>query len=602
MYKRNALIIVLLLFISINAHSQQRSLQISGLRNFTEDELFDTLNLHRYEDGTMSAMEVVDSIVSFYGSSGYTLVKVYVVEKTDTSLEIYVDEGALGKIIFLNMDDFTTIYLKIAFRLKNKIFNIKTVTENIKKLKKGKRWKDITYQLKPVKEYDNSFFQLDRELNLPLIGKKHLPIFDKFPPRFDLVVIFSKSDIPESIDDGTPDSDRKADIDKAIEEKEKTDAKKRILNKFDYGLKLHFYKGFIPYLKYYQLGLLSKSDFLMAETSLGVMYGIDSKFNRPPRITYYNLNTNYFFPPTFKDVFTPHLKFDLFYSKSARADLGLQEYNFLILNGMLAPGITLLRKFNIYTGFGVEPAFLFKNKAFDLVLLQKTIQFQSLAINPYPLFSGKIKQDDIRNFRDLMEAKFGKDDDWRTDVYNYLEAGIIYDFSKRGKSVYELRKNRLKKEIALVYNFYFLEKTFNQLRLLGYFDHEFKDRSIYSGAISYQLTFYDPPFYQEGSVSGPAFKGFYGMSYYSKNVLAVSNEYRISVYRDFLYIGAYFDMTLFDGSKRDLTGPQFGFVGGPTIRALLLDHFELYLQYGWDYLLSTKKNHGYLYFNIYNKW
>ncbi|HQL83771.1 MAG TPA: hypothetical protein PK307_16340, partial [Spirochaetota bacterium] len=481
------------------------------------------------------------------------------------------------------------------------IFNINTVTENIEKLKKGKRWKEITYELKPVREYNTSLFQLDRELNLPLIGKKQLPIFDKYPPRFDLVVIFSKSNIPDSIDDDSPDSNRKADLDKAIRQKEETKGKKLILNKFDYGLKLHFYKGFIPYLKYYQLGLLSKSDFLMAETSLGVMYGIDSKFNKPPRITYYNLNTNYFFPPTFKDFFTPHLKFDLFYSKSARPDLGLQEYNFLILNGMLAPGITLLRKFNIYTGFGVETAFLFKNKAFDLSLLQKTIEFMSLTINPYPLFSGKIKQDDIRNYRDLMEAKFGKDE-WRTDVYNYLEAGIIYDFSKRGRSVYELRKNRLKKEIALVYNFYFLEKTFNQLRLLGYFDHEFKDRSIYSGAISYQLTFYNPPFYQEGSVSGPAFKGFYGMSYFSKNVLAVSNEYRISVYRDFLYIGAYFDMTLFDGSKRDLTGAQFGFVGGPTIRVLLLDHFELYLQYGWDYLLSTKKNHGYLYFNIYNKW
>ncbi len=103
------------------------------------------------------------------------------IEKTDASLEIYVDEGALGKIIFLNMDDFTTIYLKITFRFKNKIFNIKTITENIRKLKKGKRWKEITYELKPVKEYNNSFFQLDRELNLPLIGKKHLPIFDKYP-------------------------------------------------------------------------------------------------------------------------------------------------------------------------------------------------------------------------------------------------------------------------------------------------------------------------------------------------------------------------------------------------------------------------------------
>ena len=496
------------------------------------------------------------------------------------------------------------IYLKIAFRLKNKIFNIKTVTENIEKLKKGKRWKNITYELKPVKEYDTSFFQLDRALNLPLIGKKQLPIFDKYPPRFDMVVIFSKSDMPDIIDDKIPDgnNNKTPDSDKTGDKKDKQGKKKRILNKFDYGLKLNFYKGFIPYLKYYQLGLMSKNDFLMMETSLGVMYGIDSKFNKPPRITYYNFNTNYFFPPTFKDIFTPHFKFDLFYSKAARPDLGLEQYNFLILNGMLAPGITLLRKFNIYTGFGVETAFQFQNKVADIHLLHTAMQFKSLAVNPYPLFSGEITQADIQNYESLMRDKFGDNNYWRTDVYNYIEAGIIYDFSKKGDSVYELRKNRLKKEIAFAYDFYFLQKSFNTIRLLGNFDYEFKDRSIYSGAMTYQLTFYNPPFYHEGSVSGPAFKGFYGLSYFSKNVLAQSNEYRISVYQDFLYIGVYFDMTLFDGSKRDLTGPQFGFVGGPTVRVLLLDHFELYLQYGWDYLIATKKSHGYMYFNIYNKW
>jgi hypothetical protein len=604
MQKRNALLIVFLLFLSANAYPQQRTLEISGLRNYTEDELFDNLNLQRYEDGSMSAKEVVDTIVSYYNGLGYTLVKVYVIENTEKSLEIYVDEGVLGKIIFLHMDDFTLIYLKVAFRLKNKIFNIKTVTENIEKLKKGKRWKDITYELKPVKEYDTSLFQLDRELNLPLIGKKQLPIFDKFPPRYDMVVIFSKSDIPESIDDKIPDSgdNRKSDSGATDDKKDKQGKKKRILNKFDYGLRLNFYKGFIPYMKYYQLGLLSRKDFLMAETSLGVMYGIDSKFTRPPRITYYDFNTIYYFPPTFKDIFTPHLNFNLLYSQAARPDLGLEEYNFLVLNGLLAPGITLLSKFNIYTGFGVETAFQFQNKVSNLHLLQTAIQFKSLSIDPYPLFSGEIRQADIQNYENLMKDKFGNKDYVRTDVYNYIEAGIKYDFSKKGDSIYELRKNRLKKEIAFAYDFYFLEKTFNKIRVIGYYDHEFKDRSIYSGALTYQFTFYNPPFYHEGSVSGPAFKGFYGLSYFSKNVLAQSNEYRVSVYRDFLYIGVYFDMTVFDGSRRDLTGAQFGFVGGPTIRVLLLDHFELYLQYGWDYLLATNKSHGYLYFNIYNKW
>lgn len=61
-------------------------------------------------------------------------------------------------------------------------------------------------------------------------------------------------------------------------------------------------------------------------------------------------------------------------------------------------------------------------------------------------------------------------------------------------------------------------------------------------------------------------------------------------------------MTLFEGTGRDLKGAQFGFVGGPTARVLLLDHFELYFHYCWDYLLSTKNSRQQMYFNIVNKW
>src|SRR4030042_1170124 len=329
----SATLLVPLLFLSINAFPQQRTLEISGLRNYTENELFEILNLNRYEEGTMTAKEVADTIITFYSEKGFSLVKVYVIENSETVLKIYVDEGALGKIIFLNMDDFSTIYLKIVFWFKNKIFNVNTVNENIEKLKKGKRWKEITYQLKPVKEYDTSIFQLDRALDLPLIGKKQLPFFDTYSPRFDLLVIFSKSDIPDSIIDTT---DSKG----GSGPKDRKKGKKLVFNKFNYGLKGPFYKGLIPYLKYYQLGLISNRDFFMGETSVGIMYGIDRKFKRPPRETYFHLNLNYFFTPTFKDIFTPLIRADLYQSQSARPDLGLLEYNFLILNTMLEPGIT----------------------------------------------------------------------------------------------------------------------------------------------------------------------------------------------------------------------------------------------------------------------
>ena len=52
-----------------------------------------------------------------------------------------------------------------------------------------------------MKEYDKSFFQLDRDLNLPLIAKKALPFFDRYSPQYDLIIIFSKYINPYTTDD-----------------------------------------------------------------------------------------------------------------------------------------------------------------------------------------------------------------------------------------------------------------------------------------------------------------------------------------------------------------------------------------------------------------
>lgn len=593
MSKYVAIITFLVLFLSSASHSSQRALSISGLRIYTEEELFDLLDLARYEDDRMSAREVTDSLTAFYSAKGYTLVKIYIIEKTDTILKIYINEGALGKIIFLNMDDFTTLYLKVAFRLKNKIFNYNTVQSNIEKLKKGKRWKNITWLLKPVKDFNTSLLQLDRELNLPLLGKRVLPFFDRYGPEYDLLIIFSKNIEQYAIDDkiidrGHPEPSGQ------LGHREKKDSKKRkkrVINKFDYGLKINYYKGFIPYLKYYQLGLISEGDFFMGETSVGIMYGLDQKFTRLPRETYFSFDANYFFTPAFKDIFTPLIRVNLLQSRSARPDLWLSRYNYLLLNTMLAPGITILSKFNIFIGYGVETAFIFRSQISNLIVYRYA---------PSTLLFGENAAQDIQAVKDINN--FYNEVNNHTDVYNYLQAGVAYDFSKKSMKIYELRKNRLKKEIAFMYDFYFLKKIFNKLRLVGYFEHEFKDRSIYSGMLSYQYTFGKTPFYHETSVSNMAFKGLHRTSYFSRNVLSQSNEYRISMYRDFIYIGAFFDMTLYEASGRDLNGAQFGFVGGPTFRILLLDHFELYMQYGWDYLVSTKTNDGFFYFNIYNKW
>ncbi|OHD68602.1 MAG: hypothetical protein A2W19_12485 [Spirochaetes bacterium RBG_16_49_21] len=593
------LFLLVLLFFPFDSFPLQRILEISGLKIYSEGELIALLNLERYGKNEMPAKQVIDSIVTFYSNNGFTLVKAYVIENSPQALRIYVDEGALGKIIFLNIDDFTTIYLKIVFRLKYKIFNSYTVKENIEKLRNSARFKDLQYQLKPVGEYNTSLFQLDQELNLPIIGKKQLPIFDKFGPRYDLIVFLSKNiELEKLKENKLKESDKKTDHKKSDTEAEKP-AKKLTLNKFDYGLRVHYYKGFIPYLKYYHLGLISDGDFYAGEASLGVMYGIDQEFTRPPRLTYSNVNSSYFFTPTFKDIFTPHLRFDLYNSQTARPDLNLRKYDYLTFNAMFAPGITLLSKANLYTGFGAETAYFYNNPSSITNPLVRTLILQQ-QYDPTQISLGNNPQKGIENYKEA--ARLQSEIENRTDVYNFVEVGAMYDFAKKSTQVYELRKNRLKKEISVAYDFYFLKRTFHKIRLIGAFDHEFKDRSIYSGMLIYQYLFKDPPFYQEASVNNPAFKGLNASSYFSTNCLSQSNEYRISVYRDFFYVGVYFDMTLFKGSGRDVSGTQFAFAGGPTVRILLLDTFELYLQNGWDYLVSTKKNKSYFYFNIYNKW
>ncbi len=586
--------------------AQNRHLRILGTKIYSETELMDTLNLQRFYYGMMTGEKVIETVTEFYQARGYTLALVYTVADTDSELTLFVDEGRIGKIIFFNMDDLTTIYLKIRFQLKEKIYNTEQIQDNVEKLKRAHGWNNINHRLREVPDYNASVFQLDRRLKVPFLGKLGIPFFDLYQPRYDLIILVSKranplvlddkSSIPikegdehnASLDDIDPTDAESLKIDKdMIDELIRT--KKIKLYKFDYGLRIHYYKGFIPYFRYNHLSAAAKGDLLSMEASCGVMYGINGKIDKVPWLTYYQFNALYFLPPVFRGIFTPHVSVGLLGSRTSRPDLGLLQYNYIMLNTMVAPGVTLLQRFNLYTGFGVETVFFNRSKVnwfsllntnvIDILTKSESMQYMEYQQRVYHLY------------RNIEE---------RIDVYNYLEVGTIFDFSKIRP--YEQKRNRLRKDITAIYDFYFLKQTFHQIRLLGNLDWEFKDKSVYSGKVFYTFVFGSAPFTHESYATNAAFRGLQGSTYFTRHVGSVSNEYRVSLYRDHFYLGAFFDTSMFQGSGHDLTGFQFAFVGGPTIRVIIFDQFEFYLYYGRDYLVSDKSSRDNFYFNIYNKW
>ena len=183
---------ILFFFLTTDSFSAQRSLKISGLKIYTEEDLVRLLDLKRYETYDMSAEAVIYYIRSFYKEQGYAIAEIYIIEKTDALLSIYVDEGRLNKILYLNLDDVNTLWTRWKFGLKKNIYNEKILRENCEALKKRRKYAEVRYKLKPAKSFDGSFFQLDRELNLPVIGKSRFPLMNDYGARYDLEISVEK--------------------------------------------------------------------------------------------------------------------------------------------------------------------------------------------------------------------------------------------------------------------------------------------------------------------------------------------------------------------------------------------------------------------------
>ncbi len=598
---RRLLICILIIFIGIPliAQPQKRSLEITGIKVFDTKDLIKTLKLDRYESYEIDAQTVIQLIERFYHKLGFSLVTTYISEETDDTLVLYVDEGRLGKIILKNLDDIGTLWMRyynfrvIPFSKKDRIFNRYNIEKKIQILKEKRGYKGTTYNFKPVKSYQKALVQINRPFYLPNIyslksrdftlthhtdaekisSKSYrLPLFDPYPPRYDLIINVSKSKKME-FEDIEKFKERLKNQNEEIKKqlKRKKGKKYKIMTKFDYGLKINYFLGFIPKIRFYAINTFANSDGLKLGAEMGVMYGFDRKFDKPPRITYIRAEMFYFFPPAFKEFFTPYIRSYVLRSKAARIDLGLAEYDYWLTNIMFAPGITFFRKYLIYTGIGAEP-----------VVLSSPIKSN---VEKYNFYNTLQLYTYYKYYQGHKVYKYSPSIDFSRSI-NYLyfvEAGITFNIKP------EILGYPTKRGLVILYDYFFGDKRFHRVWIKGYLDYEFEDRSILATRLDYRFLWKNPPLYHEAPVSTQNFKGLFKTGYYSKNVLSLSLEYRFSLYRDYIYLGIYNDYVVFEGSGYDLPEkPQFAVAAGPTFRVLILDQFEFYFYYGWDYHLPQR--------------
>ncbi|MCP4136792.1 MAG: hypothetical protein GY754_37830 [bacterium] len=529
------LVVSSLVFISLSAFSKTRALKISGLQVYEEEDLEKKLGLKKDMRRRGSTRRVIKKIRRFYKRRGFTLVKIYILKNKRKELSIFVDEGRLGKIIFHDQNAVKVLMLKRDFELDEKVYNVKTIKKSIKQIKKYHQFKKVYYRLQRIENYKKSEFQLDRKVDLPVLGETQLPFFDEIGKRYNLIIY---------IDELPPDMKKR---------QRKNNKKQRRKEGFGYGFKVSF-NGFAPQLKYYQYDLFQRDDFIEAGTTLGINYRIINTNKEDPQFGFFQFDSKYHFRPIplLKQQFTPEIRGLIYYSSASRADLGLTSFNYLLTQFTFLPGFELFKHVKVYAGLGIED-----------------------------IYYGDSEND--------------PESDYQVNIANRNDIYVFFTSEIKLEAIPIRIGNIMDRNISLTYNHYFHHaNSFNELILKGKLDTQFKNKSIYSFEIGYNFKWSVPPYHHEES------SGF--STYYTKHKLFQGNEYRISLYKDFIYTGLFFNMTLFKGSGYDISGTHFGFVGGPTVRFLLLDHFELLIKYGQSYLVTTKETAGNLAFSLFKKW
>jgi len=533
-------IILLVIIFSSSIYAQDtKKLKIRGTLIFEERELFDLLNLRRFEEGKMSLTEVTASIKNFYKENYYTLVRVFPIEiQGNNEYMLYVDEGRLGKIVVHKLNHYYSLKFKQQLDIPEKIYNTDVINKNLENLRAKYPDKEITAELMKVPDYDGNLIQLDRELQRLKLGE--LADFDflrGYSALYDLHFYVQKPG-------------NKKDTAAAEDTKEKdTDVLPGKTEGFGFEIETKFPLVMIPTLYYYRENLIAKKDYL--ETTLRASYdfGFDGFFNWlpentlvfPPVREFAEFIGEYKVSPMQNDLIGPLIRERIYQSDSSRDDLGISAYQFLSVRSTIAPEITLLKHLNIYAGLGAEQVKVYDTKI-DYEADQYLIPDEGIYNHPFT---------ELRVKFDPIPIRIG---------------------------------NRIDKYILFTLSNYFQEKDSSEIQMEGVYDAEFENLSILSLKFNIFALSNHPPFYHNQNVSNKFFKGFSGDDYFTNKQLSLDSEYRFSIYQDYIYAGAFFEWTMFEPEGYEISGTKKGTVWGPTGRVLIYDQYEFTVYYGFEKL------------------
>jgi len=532
--------VILLALLSAAPAAPYKEIELRGLKVYSSNELYSILKMEEYNRRKIRTSELINRIGHFYTSQGYSLLRISIIENNPDKLILYIDEGEIGRLIIHNLNSYYSLKVRQMLNTRNKIYNSIELNRNIEKVKEKYKINDITAELVPVKSFDDNFFQLNRDLQSLGLGFAEIELFDDFNPLYDLHIHVEDFKRGQILgsDDG-----------------------------IGFTVNYKFSSTFIPEISYYKKDFFGKGDKFDASIASGFDFGLNSFLKIPPagapqfppERSFIEIKSTYVFMPIDSKIFTPLAKGRIYHTDTSRPDLGLEKYQYIQTRGIFAPGITILKNLNVYAGAGLENVYFFgssiDSSAPEYVEIEDKVE-------RFPLVEIQLKIEPI-------PIRIG---------------------------------NRIDQNLLFTYRQLFTEYNARELEIKGNYDIEFTNLSILSLGAETKLFFKKVPFHHQENVSSSYFKGFTGKSYYSEKQLAISSEYRFSIYEDYIYTGFFAEMVFFEATGFEISGNKKGYIAGPTARFLIYDQFELILYFGRDILLPDNTSQNNFSIRLRKKW
>lgn len=323
-------------FASAQRNMAVKKIKINGLKVFTEDKLAEKIPLLSKKRTAAPFRLIAREIEKFYKANGFTLVSVYLINESNTEINIYIDEGTIGKIIYKGLDDITLVRAKTIFTiisLEGRVFQQAAVQKKMNELKQQLKLGRMKLEIVQVPNYSSNFIQLDDIYKIPFVPDDiTLPFFERYGYRYDLIITVTprKPDEKSSANGGT----------------------------LSFSLKL-FYLGVTPKASYTVNSLFLEKDKAVTSLSAGVAYLADFNPSNPPAVGFIEGSFEYSFPPIMGGYFSPRTTVTSHYSRGSRPDIGLDRYDYIQNKLLFEPFFSFLNYFKVYPGIGLEKIYLF---------------------------------------------------------------------------------------------------------------------------------------------------------------------------------------------------------------------------------------------------